>query len=161
VEFNPEVADRYRLIGYENRAIADEDFRDDTVDAGEVGAGHSITALYEIALEGEDFSPSDVIATARIRYEDAETREVVELEQDITFVQIMPTIDEAAPSFRLQAAVAEFAELLRGSFWAEDGNYVDLLGFAASLEDDMADDEDVAEFMEMLRLGGRFVDAGR
>ncbi len=48
VDFNPEVVARYRLLGFENRAIADEDFRDDSVDAGEIGAGHSVTALYEI-----------------------------------------------------------------------------------------------------------------
>jgi Ca-activated chloride channel family protein len=161
VEFNPEVADRYRLIGYENRAIADEDFRNDTVDAGEVGAGHSITALYEVALEDDDLSPADLIATAYIRYEDADTREVVELQQGIAYGQVMDSIDEAAPTFRLQVAVAEFAELLRGSFWAEEGNYVDLLTFAAPLESEMIGDEDVAEFMQMLRLAGRFVDTGR
>ena len=161
VEFNPAVADRYRLIGYENRAIADEDFRNDTVDAGEVGAGHSITALYEVALEGDDLSPADVIATARIRYEDAESREVVEQEESFSYGELDASMDEASPSFRLQASVAEFAELLRGSFWAEDGNFVDLLTFATDLESDMAGDEDVAEFMEMLRLAGRFVDTGR
>jgi secreted protein with Ig-like and vWFA domain len=53
VDFNPDVVRTYRLIGYENRDIADEDFRQDTVDAGEVGAGHSVTALYEIELVGD------------------------------------------------------------------------------------------------------------
>ena len=50
VEFNPEVVERYRLLGYENRDVADDDFRNDEVDAGEIGAGHSVTALYEIEL---------------------------------------------------------------------------------------------------------------
>ena len=50
VEFNPEVVSRYRLIGYENRRVADQDFRVDTVDAGEVGAGHAVTALHELKL---------------------------------------------------------------------------------------------------------------
>lgn len=50
VAFNPSVVDRYRLLGYENRAVADASFRDDTVDAGEIGAGHSVTALYEVRL---------------------------------------------------------------------------------------------------------------
>lgn len=51
VEFNPAVVERYRLLGYENRALAKEDFNDDTKDAGEIGAGHSVTALYEIVLK--------------------------------------------------------------------------------------------------------------
>jgi Ca-activated chloride channel family protein len=63
VEFNPELVVAYRLLGYENRAIADDDFRDDFVDAGEVGAGHRVTALYELALESgqlpEGETPSD------------------------------------------------------------------------------------------------------
>ena len=57
VEFNPAVVARYRLLGYENRDIADEHFRDDTVDAGEIGAGHSVTALYEIKLQPEAPAP--------------------------------------------------------------------------------------------------------
>ena len=52
VEFNPRQVARYRLIGYENRVLANEDFNDDTKDAGEIGAGHSVTALYEIVPAG-------------------------------------------------------------------------------------------------------------
>jgi hypothetical protein len=55
VDFNPEVVMRYRLVGFENRAIADEDFRDNKVDAGEIGAGHSVTALYEVKLYSEAY----------------------------------------------------------------------------------------------------------
>ncbi len=55
VDFNPEVVMRYRLVGFENRAIADEDFRDNSVDAGEIGAGHSVTALYEVKLYPEAY----------------------------------------------------------------------------------------------------------
>ena len=53
VDFNPAVVSRYRLIGYENRDVADQDFRNDTVDAGEVGAGHNVTALYEVKFKDE------------------------------------------------------------------------------------------------------------
>ena len=67
VDFNPETVESYRLIGYENRDIADKDFRNDRVDAGEVGAGHSVTALY--ALKLKEVSSMDTIATARLRYE--------------------------------------------------------------------------------------------
>ena len=121
VDFNTDVTDRYRLIGYENRAVADDDFRNDTVDAGEVGAGHSVTALYELALENAD--SNGVIATVYIRYKDAETDEVVEVQQDIHTEDILASIEEAPPTMRLQAGAAEFSELLRDSHWADDGSY--------------------------------------
>ena len=59
VEFNPGAVHAYRLLGYENRAIADKDFRNDVVDAGEVGAGHRVTALYELVLAGQAMPTSD------------------------------------------------------------------------------------------------------
>ncbi len=158
VDFNPEVTDRYRLIGYENRAIADQDFRNDTVDAGEVGAGHSITALYELALE--DGTPEGVVATAYIRYKDADTGEIVERSQDITVADLLPNISAASTDFRLLAAAAEFSELLRESYWAQDGNYVDVLNLASPLVDELPGNEDVVEFVELIRLAGRYVDSG-
>ena len=76
VKFNPEAVRSYRLLGYENRRVADRDFRNDEVDAGEIGAGHSVTALYEIKLhdgaEGE-------VATVYLRYEDPDSGKVTEL----------------------------------------------------------------------------------
>jgi Ca-activated chloride channel family protein len=156
VDFNPEVTDRYRLIGYENRAIADESFRDDTVDAGEVGAGHSITALYELALESAD--ATGVIATVYIRYQDADTREVIELSKEITTADLLPSLDEAPADFRLHAAAAEFAELLRDSYWAQDGSYMAVLELALPLVDEMPGNAEVAELVELIRLAGRYVD---
>jgi Ca-activated chloride channel family protein len=156
VDFNPAVTDRYRLIGYENRAIADESFRDDTVDAGEVGAGHSITALYEFALENAD--ANGVIATVYIRYQDASTREVVELSKDITTADLLPSVAAAPADFRLHAAAAEFAELLRDSYWAQDGSYMAVLELAAPLVDEMSGNAEVAELVELVRLAGRYVD---
>ncbi|MCB0048392.1 MAG: DUF3520 domain-containing protein, partial [Caldilinea sp.] len=70
VEFNPEVVERYRLVGYENRDVADDDFRNDEVDAGEIGAGHSVTALYEIELLPGSEDPEALIATVRMRWEE-------------------------------------------------------------------------------------------
>ncbi|MGB8983054.1 MAG: von Willebrand factor type A domain-containing protein, partial [Anaerolineales bacterium] len=74
VNFNPEVVKRYRLVGFENRAIADDEFRDNTVDAGEIGAGHSVTALYEVKLYPEAYGN---IATVFMRWQDPDTRQVV------------------------------------------------------------------------------------
>jgi len=158
VDFNTDVTDRYRLLGYENRAVADEDFRNDTVDAGEVGAGHSVTALYELALQEGDLDADSVIATAYIRYQDAETREVVELQRAITVADILASIEEAPASFRLHVAVAEFAELLKGSFWSEGGTYGAVLSLIETVSDDTNEDEDITELVEMVRIAVRLSD---
>lgn len=158
VEFNPDVTDRYRLIGYENRAIADEDFRNDTVDAGEVGAGHSITALYELALQDNLECGGCVVATVRIRYEDADTREVVEIEQSITTDDLLASIDDAPASFRLQAGAAEFAELLRRSFWSEGGTYGAVLDLIEPIQAELPEDEDVTELIALVERAIEYAD---
>lgn len=130
VEFNPDVVARYRLIGYENRDIADELFRDDTVDAGEVGAGHTITALYEVELI--ENSQANTIATVYLRYEDAETDEIVEINRSFVRASILQSFDDAPVDLRIIAAVAEFSEMLRGSEFA-DSSYSDLLSILEPL----------------------------
>ncbi|MDE2786195.1 MAG: von Willebrand factor type A domain-containing protein [Chloroflexota bacterium] len=119
VEFNPEVVSRYRLLGYENRDVADDDFRNDAVDAGEIGAGHSVTALYELKLrEGAD----GTLGTVYMRYEDVGLNEVVEINQEFQRGDLAVSFEESAPRFQLSAVVAEFAEVLRGSYWAREGS---------------------------------------
>lgn len=122
LEFNPAVVAEYRLIGYENRLLAREDFNNDKVDAGEIGAGHDVTALYEIALAGSGGEASDPlrygtrVATGggaelgflRLRYKapDADTSQLIET----------PIVNRAvAPSERLRfaSAVAAFSDALR------------------------------------------------
>ena len=119
VEFNPEVVSRYRLLGYENRDVADDDFRDDTVDAGEIGAGHSVTALYELKLREE---AEGVIGTVYMRYEDVGLNEVVEINREFHHSDLATDFEETTPTFQLSAVVAEFAEVLRGSYWAREGS---------------------------------------
>ena len=119
VEFNPETVSRFRLLGYENRRLAHEDFRDDTVDAGEVGAGHSVTALYEIKLHENAVGK---LATVSIRHEDPDTGHVTEVNESISTDALRGTFEESTPAFQLAASVAEFAEILRGSFWAQEGS---------------------------------------
>ena len=119
VEFNPKTVTRFRLLGYENRRLAHEDFRNDTVDAGEVGAGHSVTALYEIKLH-EDADGK--LATVSIRHENPDTGNVTEVNRSISTEGLKGSFEEATPAFQLAASVAEFAEILRGSFWAQEGS---------------------------------------
>ena len=119
VDFNPEVVSRFRLLGYENRRLDHEQFRDDTVDAGEVGSGHQVTALYEVKLHPD---ATEKMATVSIRYADADNHKVSEVSEDISVSQLYESFDVAPATFRLAASVAEFAEILRESYWAKDGS---------------------------------------
>ena len=84
VDFNSEVVSRFRLLGYENRRLDHEQFRDDTVDAGEVGSGHQVTALYEVKLHQ---AATGKLATVSIRYADADNHKVSEVSEDISVSQ--------------------------------------------------------------------------
>ena len=119
VDFNPQVVSRFRLLGYENRRLAHEDFRDDSADGGEIGSGHSVTALYEIKLHE---SAVGKLATVSVRHEDPDSRQVTEVSKNIFAAELEDTFEEASPEFQLVAAIAEFAEILRGSFWAQEGS---------------------------------------
>ena len=150
VDFNPEVVSRYRLLGYENRRVADEDFRDDTVDAGEIGANHSVTALYELKLNDGAWGR---IGTVRVRYQnpdtDADTREVVEVSREIRRDQLASRFSDASPSFQLAAVVAEYAEILRESYWAQDGSLDDVVNEARRVRQLLPGQLNVAEFTEL------------
>jgi Ca-activated chloride channel family protein len=138
VEFNPDRVRAYRLLGYETRNVADSQFRDDSVDGGEVGAGHRVTALYEIVLAGEELPaaagqgsqgdddgadlPRDVEAgellRVKVRYKlpgaaaDAEAHEVA---AGLLPAALVADPAQADADLRWAVAVASFAELLRGS----------------------------------------------
>ena len=119
VDFNPRVVSRFRLLGYENRRLDHEDFRDDDADGGEIGSGHSVTALYEIKLHEGAVGQ---LATVFIRHEDPDTRQVTEVSKDIFAAELEDAFEDASPEFQLAAAIAEFAEILRDSFWAQEGS---------------------------------------
>jgi len=110
VEFDPARVRSYRQIGYENRALANQDFTDDAKDAGELGAGHSVTALYEIVPASTARGP---IGTVRLRYKQPAGETSVPLET--TIVDEGSTAWDASPDMQLAVAVAEFGMLLRDS----------------------------------------------
>jgi uncharacterized protein YegL len=150
VEFNPAIVARYRLVGYENRDIADHRFRDDTVDAGEVGAGHRVTALYEVKLQ-RDLRPGDRIAALRVRYASvAEGGEVREIGRWLAFDGYSPAWDRAPRSLRLASMAGAFAELLRGSYWART---IDPPALARSLTR-LAQESGDARVRELASLAG-------
>ncbi|MDX1521905.1 MAG: DUF3520 domain-containing protein, partial [Anaerolineae bacterium] len=151
VDFNPDVVRSYRLLGYENRAVADRDFRNDTVDAGEVGAGHSVTALYEVKFH-ENVAPdaADLALITFVRYEDIDTGRVVEVAEAMARQGFFASAGQTSPEFRFIAAVAEYAELLRGSYWAQDGNFTDVQLLTLTAVQDLGYNNDVVEFMGLL-----------
>jgi len=114
VEFNPETVERYRLIGFENRAVLDDDFRNDSVDAGELGAGHQVTAIYELTLRS-GAAGRDRLGTAQLRWEDPEERSVRETRLELTVDTIEDRWGSTSDDFRLAITVASFAEILRDS----------------------------------------------
>ena len=149
VEFNPQIVERYRLLGYENRNVADEDFRNDQVDAGEIGAGHSVTALYEIKLR----ETADLTATALtvyVRYADPETAVVSEISHSLTATEFATTFTAASPRFQLDAVVAEYAEILRHSYWAQSNTLANLLPDVQRLAEYFPTDADVQEFADLV-----------
>ncbi len=155
VDFNPEVVSRYRLVGFENRAIADEDFRDNTVDAGEIGAGHSVTALYEVKLYPEAYGN---IATVYLRWEDPDTRQVVEMSKDFQVGDLARRFERSDPYFQRTVIVAEYAEILKESYWAEGSSLDDVYREAVRVSEYFGHDEDMSELLELIRRAGHWVD---
>ena len=121
VEFNPESVRKYRLIGYENRAVADQDFRDDSLDFGELGFARDVTALYELRLF-DDVEDDAELMTAYLRWMDVGEGEVLEVSESLVFSDLAQDLGDLPYEFRRTAAVTEFAELLRKSFWAQCGS---------------------------------------
>ena len=134
VEFNPARVSRYRQLGYENRQLKKQDFRNDAVDAGEVGSGQSVTALYELSLEdakvsrapGSSEMAPDHLAVVRVRYRRVDTGAVEEIEQVVTRRAVAAAFAEAGSRFRLAACVGEFAEILRASPFAAGSDFEDV-----------------------------------
>ncbi|HEX6171209.1 MAG TPA: VWA domain-containing protein [Chitinophagaceae bacterium] len=147
IEFNPAKVQAYRLVGYENRMLAAEDFNDDTEDAGEIGAGHTVTALYEIIPVGvkDTFIKSvdplkyqvnekklvdntNDIMTIKLRYKQPDGDVSKLIQQSITDVQ--SDLGKTSDNFRFSAAVAEFGLLLRNSEYKQEASFEQVVALA-------------------------------
>ncbi|MDQ5825890.1 MAG: VWA domain-containing protein [Chloroflexota bacterium] len=150
VDFNPDVVAHYRLIGYENRAVADQDFRNDTVDAGEVGAGHSVTALYEVELA--QAGAEGVALTVQVRYADAKDGQVREINKPFQRSEFGSSLDDADPHLQLAVAVAGFAEQLRSAPGqsAQSDISGQVLSLAQRAAGALAQDADVQELAQLV-----------
>jgi Ca-activated chloride channel family protein len=151
VAFNPEVVSRYRLIGYENRDVADEDFRNDAVDAGEIGPGHSVTALYEVKVK-DDVDPQATALTVYLRWEDPDTGEVVEINRGLARDVLDGAFATTDPHFQMTSVVAQYAEVLRESYWAKDAgtSLADVARDAQRVAEYLPKDADVQEFAHLV-----------
>jgi Ca-activated chloride channel family protein len=158
VEFDPQIVQSYRLLGYENRDIADRDFRNDAVDAGEIGAGHQVTALYEVKMR--DGAPKrGKVATLRLRYHSKRSGKVVEDAVDLHSSDLVSRWSGASRGLQLAAVAAEFAEVLRGSYWAREGSLSELESRARGLARSGAWGSDVAELAELISTAARLTSA--
>ena len=106
----PGRGERYRLLGYENRAIADQEFRDDSVDAGELGAGHTATALYAVDLKP---GAEGRIATVQLRWKDPDTGEVREINGNFNTWDLAERFEDSDPHYQLAVTVAVRRDLAR------------------------------------------------
>jgi len=164
VEFNPSEVLEYRLIGYENRMLAREDFNNDKVDAGEIGAGHRVTALYEVvpvgargrvdplryAVKPDIAIDKGELANVRVRYKkpDADSSQLLEYPIHKSSVA---SADKLSPDFRFAASVAAFGQLLRGGKYTGAFSYGDVATLAKGA---LSDDNDGyrREFVSLVEL---------
>ena len=147
VEFNPAVVSAYRLVGYENRDIADKDFRNDRVDAGEVGSGHDVTAIYDVILK--DGYASD-LATVRMRWEAPGADKAAQEQAWALPARALHTANAMAQrDTQITYAAATFAEVLRGSPTAAEIRLEALIRYArAAARPGQKDDAELITLME-------------
>lgn len=164
VEFNPAKVKAYRLVGYENRKLNDEDFNDDKKDAGELGVGHTVTALYEVIPTGanSDFdndidelkyrkkvvtTKNEELLTLKLRYKAPDGMESQLITKSLKNKNI--NIAEASENFKFSAAVAAFGMLLRASEYSNGYTFTDVFSLA---QESIGDDKHGyrSEFLEMV-----------
>ncbi|MHB8129736.1 MAG: vWA domain-containing protein [Mobilitalea sp.] len=168
LEFNPSSVAGYRLIGYENRALQDEDFKDDTIDAGELGAGHRVTAVYEISPAHTSSKDEDLkyqsektevsseykneISEIRLRYKEPDGEVSREIKKVVTFENTPVNGRSFSKDFYFAAAVVEFGMILRNSEYKGDASIESVLALA---EQGLDKDENGYR-MEFLDLAYRY-----
>ncbi len=165
VEFNPAKVKSYRLIGYENRLLNKEDFNNDKKDAGEIGAGHTVTALYEIVPAGSDDETtskvdplkyqkteivnSDEVMTVKLRYKEPDgdkSKLIVKTVKEDVFKY------DNDPDLNFAAAVAEFGMILRNSPYKEDATYENVIELAKKgIKTDVSDKDEREEFIDLVK----------
>ena len=142
LEFNPQYVKEYRLVGYENRTLANEDFEDDKKDAGEIGAGHTVTALYELipakgaTTDGLRYQKqvkegfANELAFLKIRYKDPVVKDAKSVEESTPIPFSLTDLTQTDDDYRFAAAVAEWGMLLRNSKYKAKSSYKQVIDLA-------------------------------
>jgi len=138
VDFDPALVSRYRLVGYENRDVKDNDFRNDKLDAGEIGAGHQVTALYEIELTDKARKTSEPLGSVRIRHKQPRGEQATESAYPMAG-GAAAVFSGAAADFRFAFAVAAFADVLRNGQDAEHWSLAQIRDLAKAAAGNDAD----------------------
>jgi len=180
IEFNPARVKGYRLVGYENRLLNDEDFNDDTKDAGEMGAGHTVTALYELIPAGSEEAlrsidplkyqtdpketrknvkvkadPSAELMTVKLRYKQPDGNKSAKVEIPVKGKVL--DLEESSDNFRFSASIAEFGLILRDSEFSEEASMEQVLALARGAR---CEDEEGyrSEFLKLVKLADALKD---
>lgn len=151
IEFNPDVVAAYRLIGYENRAIADQDFRNDTVTAAGMNAGHNATAIYAVKLHT---GARGKISTVFLRWQDPNSRQTREISGDFGTNDLAANFEQASLRYQQNVIVAQFAEVLRRSPYTHV-SLLQLSDYASRLARVLPNDKALQEFAELVQLASR------
>lgn len=180
IEFNPARVKGYRLVGYENRLLNDEDFNDDKKDAGEMGAGHTVTALYELIPAGSDESlksidplkyqtdrrevsqeekvkadPFSELMTVKLRYKQPDGNTSTKVEIPVKGKVL--ALDKTSDNFRFSASIAEFGLILRNSEYREEASMEQVLALAKGARGE--DEEGYrSEFLKLVKLADALKD---
>ena len=141
VEFDPTQVSKYRLLGYENRRLKNKDFRNDKVDAGEVGSGQSVTAIYEVEMTGKP--SSEPMAEVRLRYRDAVDSQMKEFATPVLQKSYNIPFEKSSKATRLAFISGKFAEVLRDGGNSEGISMDSLLKFIRPLASEINDEETV------------------
>ncbi len=148
VDFNQAVVAAYRLIGFENRAIPDQQFRNDDVEAGAIGAGHEVTALYAVVLnEGYE---TGRIASVDLRWTDPQTKKATEIVQDVDRGALARDFRATDEHFKLDACVAATAEVFRDSPWIPGWRFTDVVRVTDQIALLLPKTDDVHDFLELV-----------
>jgi Ca-activated chloride channel family protein len=146
VEFDPGAVESYRLLGYEKRDVADQDFRNDDVDGGEIGSGHAVTVLYELKLRGT----AHRLGTASVRFIDPDSGDAQELSKAIEPSDMHRSFTAAPVGFRMAVVAARFAEHLRASYWVRGERLEDVLHAAEALPRSAFRDAEASDLLDLM-----------
>ena len=148
VAFNEKLVRAYRLIGYENRDVADYRFRDNNQDGGEIGAGHEVTALYELKLKGQYRGGN--VAEVFVRWKNFGESQVTEVARTVSLKDSFVPLRKAHAELRLAAVASRFAEMLKGTPYTARMGYDELLQQATQVHRDLGQDQ-TRELVDLIR----------